>query len=472
MIDTQWIKSWHEHIMKSRVMSAILLACILVIFGTILIILGLKLLEPKPLEKMLPAEETAFYIEGDIDTVINFMRKIGSEVTFEKKDWMGKRMGIAWVEQKDGSKNEIVFMEQKLKEAVLGENQKQWEDYIVLGGTQETWDLLAEVKSGKHPALKNDSYFIQLRPNLPYDPVAFGYLKPNSVWQKEEIVDGEWFKNFIPLLEFFPATGFIINPHESNFILQTYSVGVSPWTLGPSKPGIEPVRIPLFHSNQNYEGTLLKKRPTHFNHFIGLQNPAAIWAQLRQVLEFSANKEGETLEASVVDFLKPYLGDDLDREGLHAMLDPFLQHEMLLAWSDTNQKVVMIEMDRQAQEKWNAWIDDFVEKGKIHLDVETSTLSLQALQKKSVTLAGEKYTAISTENGAPVFQVLAQNHHMVLTLDEGVMQQFLSERDPQASTPFDAIIDSADGVSSEPVPSSVNLFDDGISTFHLLTLEE
>ncbi|MBT5015973.1 hypothetical protein HN748_02935 [Candidatus Peregrinibacteria bacterium] len=429
-------KSQKTSLLQNRWVRDGILAVVLILFGTGLIALTFQIWKPSSLAKWLPADNTVAYAEGDL-TIWPVLEKYLTPEELEKD-------GVAFIESDQNFFENIHFT---------------YRDY--------RWRVDAELPISE-TYLKKDSDFVKLRPNLPYDPDLFIYLKPEAFWSATA---GQELKKLYPaaeigwnffenMLSSFPAMGIALNEEESNLIAQTYIVGDKSIMNGEA----------LFHFEDKYEGELINYFPDTIKTYIGGQNLSSNFLQLVKLLNAVDGIGGWALFGGLQSQFEFYFGEELE---LSETLTPLFENEYALSYfpgKETMSWVFALQLTEETKEIAELLKETFVNRGLMQINDETATLSqidLTLVQEESITIP---FYSIQLEGKSDLLHYFIYEDVLFISLDHDeteVMVKALSNSGSGRLTVPSEIIQFADHIIvNEQLSTGVNLFDDGLSTLH------
>ncbi len=416
---------WREYLLKRVLLRTAILAITLTIFGAGLIILAFEVWKAPSIAKLLPAEETIAFMEGDF----TFWYGFSDMLTEEEKTYDG----IAYF------KNEKPV-------------------YFVEEGNKMIPSVDFEVEG---LVLKRDPNFIKLRPNLPYEPAAFVYIDPVPFLEEANVRLPVWAP--LQLAPWLLATGMAIDPQEEGTtLIQTHTVADKSLMDGEA----------LFHLDQKYKGKLIEKFPDALTQFYGGKNLSTTFEQFVAVLN-AADGSGKIYQAVLQNLFESYFGTTLD---INETIYPLLENEYALGLTDESW-IFAIELTNTTEPVQELLLDTLLTRGLVTIDEETSTLTQNTLFLATTEYAGHLYNTLLDENGAPVLNYFIQDDILFLTPRDAetlALLDTLSNNAGAFHVPSEILSGDhammtkiADG-DGPTVYSSINLFDDGIATLHVI----
>ena len=516
------LKDWQKTILTHPWFRGGILAIILAVFGGLFAIIGLKLLEPSSLSKLLPGEPTAAYVEFDLTQYANAMSKSSPQFPFDFSkiqdflsltqknttktlpSWVKNKAGIAWLQTNSQDLQKVIFLENDPKKtppltdfpSSSSAMVQKINKYLVFSSSKEVFQILNDVQNGITPNLKHSADFIKLRPNLPYDSMSFGYLKTaklNHLLQIDSLKTNPFFSLAtdieLGLRPYFPALGFALNPYEKGLSLQTYWVGDKNKFKNQA----------LFDLNKKYNGSLLSYLPQKTNLVIGGEDFSSLLSQIKALLETNDSGKGSMLTALLQSWFENYWGNIGEAE---KMLAPLFSNEYLLGLipfpTETNTKIPVsydsgfllgLTINSEEEKIANNLLDILLNRGIIKIDQEQSSIGKIALEKITRLNSKIPYDVIQLKTGKILFQIMIYKNMLFFSLDEKIMQQvadlltnneenyttsesFQELKNIMSSANFVVDFSNQDVLQSQyglnQIISSFNLFDDGGNSLHLL----
>lgn len=400
--------------LKNTLLKAGILAITLLILSGALLVLAFEVWEPPSISKFLPAEETIMFAEGDLEILATFLS------------------------EEERAHNAVAWVNDDTWKFIHDENKTR--------AVEEYPTTLSPVK--------RDLNFIKLRPNLPYDPLTFVYLKTNPFLEKTNLDFLDWFTFTLPesLFETFPVMGTAINPHEAGFTVQTYIVGDKTITDGE----------PLFHLENKYKGHLIDKMPETDLFFGG--------EDLRTTLE-QINMIAGQVSDHVTNLLAGHFGD---LDDIKESIEKLFANEYALAFYEQDW-LLALELTRDTQDTLEELEELLLTQGLIEIDRETSTLTQNQITRHSEEIDGQILNTYKKEDLTVLLRTLTDGDTLFIlssNLETDLLLNTLSNNGDTFTLPIEML--SGDHVilftteAGDPIYSAINLFDDGISTLHLL----
>ncbi|MDP2624819.1 MAG: hypothetical protein Q8P27_01395 [Candidatus Peregrinibacteria bacterium] len=431
--------------------------------------------------------------------------------------WMGNHAGLAWIQNL--TTNEVhqwIFMEvddRSVAEEYMGSLQTETtiaymlRGYLIVGPNNETLEYLKDVEAGNRNSLKQDIDFIELRPHLSYHAAAFGYMNPRLAWslannEEESAWQGLWlereweFELLAEMVRWAPAFGMTLTDHEAGVMIQTYLVGDKQLVGGNA----------LFHMDTKYKADLLQYFPDTVDRFVGGEDLGNGLDQLADVFNAIDGVSGLVLEGILMDKLIPYFGDDyslsetfyplfgneyavgwiLEEDCSMVHMIPESEQEDIMECTSEYRPILAIELDEETTittiESLN---ETLLSRGLIEIDVENSTLRQMSLEMTVETQRDMNFNVLKQEDGSDLIQFMVYEDILFVTTQKSEMKSVINAlldseglwSGTNSYAWFEEVLSSADhGVSwgtngsygTERIHSGINLFDDGISTLHIL----
>ncbi len=426
-------------ILKSKWVRGGLLALVLLVFGAGLFALTFQVWRAPTLAKYLPSGSTIAFVEGDLELWLT-LQDFLSEEEIESD-------GVAWIASKDGHYGSASYV---------------YEDH--------QWQTESTVRV--YEPLKKDENYIKMRPNLPYHPLVFAYLEPSALW---DVLGAPRLKQIYPVVAtkldlfsdafpWFPAMGVSIDYLVDSAVVQTYTVGDKSLLDGEA----------LFHLNEKYQGELINYFSESVPTYVGGQNLATTFEQIETVLS-AANDQASLL--NLQDKFEYYFGEEMV---LAETLTPLFENEYALAVTPQEEKstwILAIQLTEETSQIVEDLKDKFLSRGLLKVDKEAETLSQIQLTVKEKSHEGLAYSTIQLEDLSDYLHFFVFEDVLFLSFDRTETEQALKTLSDNESARLeipDEIIRFSDHVlvanSKEGyrVSSGINLFDDGLSTLHII----
>lgn len=431
-------------ILQSRMMRGLLLALVLTVFGAGLFILAFQVWKAPSLAKYLPADSTIAFAEGDLSLwqpLANFLTD--EELGFD---------GTALIQNNENSPETIHY---------TYENHK--------------WTPDADIPEPEI-YLKKDPNFMKMRPNLPYDATTFVYFSPQKLW---EFSGGKKIAEMTPTAEtglkflektlsWFPATGVALTQTANGPVVQSYTVGDKSLLKGDA----------LFHIDDKYQGKLVSYFPKSTQTFIGGQNLSLTFLQTVNLLNAVDGLGGWALYLGLENRFKYYFGDE---PRLTETLSPLFANEYALGYFPEGDKtawVLAVELTDETALTVSYLRDLLMDRGYLVEDTETSTLS-----QINITASEEIYLNIplyilKLDGKSDLLYYFLFDNILFLSLDRAEIEEVLSTLADGVSERFsvpDEIVQFSDHIYMRHLDeewhlnSGLKLFDDGLSTLHVLS---
>lgn len=420
-----------------------LLASILIIFGTGLFALAFQVWEAPSLAKYLPADSTIAFAEGDL----SLWQPLTKFLTLDEL----KFGGIALIENNT-----------TLKTVHYTSENRKWTPDANLP-EPETY-------------LKKDPNFLKMRPNLPYDATTFVYFKPQKLW---ELFGGEKFEEITPAAEqglkflektlsWFPATGVALTQTENGPVIQSYTVGDKSLVKGEA----------LFHLDDKYDGKLISYFPKSTQTFLSGENLSLTFLQTVNLLNAVDGLGGWALYLGLENRFKYYFGEE---PRLTETLSPLFANEYALGYFPEGDKtawVLAIELTDETSSTVSYLRDLFLDRGYLAEDPETSTLSQISITTGEEVYLNIPFYILKLDGKSDLLYYFLFDNNLFLSLDRSAIEEMLktlSDGTTERLSIPSEIVQFSDHVYVRHLDekwhlnSGLKLFDDGLSTLHVLS---
>ncbi|MBU1018949.1 MAG: DUF3352 domain-containing protein [Patescibacteria group bacterium] len=504
-----------KFLIKSKLSSGIILFVILLAFSLLAVFMGQKLLEPTNLGKILPAEQTLGFIT--IDTTETDIHESYTEPKYEEENWFKGQFAIAYLTDSIDQIQQAQFfsyIDRKLLSTFLDEtaiNQEPYfnsiiytlgeniyaakiANYLATSDSPETIQLIIDSASGDSSNLRSLSAYNTIANNLPYNSTVVTYwdLQKNQNFIQDyvplhEILPEELIE---PVLSIFTAFGAAGHAEADGFQVQTYTA----------------VQKNLLQ-NGYYFGFLNKYRADLAKYIP--ENPTFFWGgydlhseldHLETLLNQFHSSAGIIFEAILRGKVQEYFGSNTS---LEEDVYPMLGEEFALAAYEGEYLALIALQDIESQQIHIDTLKKGFLEQQIYSDpyIQTYTLEdgsvgqelvadLTEISSSEMTYEGVNIDVFSLSSGDVLgyMTVFADNFVFATSLPvlEHSIDLMKSPNGSLAASPdmesINDIMVSADEASFidleslefeflpdfSSISSTKNLFNDGISTFHVI----
>lgn len=532
---------------KKKMLGGALVIIMILLLASVGYLLFLNAFKPFPIAKLLPSKDVIALLEINSNLkhnqtvkafkllennpkyskneLINFIEnKFSLNYEAEINPWLGRNLGIVFLNGKENAANIVYFAEVADKSAAknfakgkapltdygnqdlyISSDNKNFtfiDDYIFLSDNQETIKLLIDFQNSQDESLYSAPEYKKIESNMPISKMAFAYINFSKV--------NNGFITYLPILEekgfttefinalgeIFRAEGFALTALDNNFALKSF--------LDVNN---EIINHKYTSYREKYDANLAKYIPENAIAFFGGKN---LEYQMGRFIEAIGGGEESTVSSTdklIQNYTKKYFGSGVDfKKGI---LPLFKKEFAFVIEEDSakNEYKILIELSDPQKNTiaLHEILNNFAEMGAVikpqvveHI-LEDGTVSkeLMAIPEKfeseEVKYEGTTVYELKTNNQNWGIYYAVKNEIAIIATSEKLVFSSLDAingkiKNLKSSSAFDdfitPILKASDEISYlnlakllpelspiETLSSGKNYFEDGITTVNYLRVK-